>query len=508
MDRLGVFDQLFYKADQYGVISMIMGGASVLAPARPGETLDAQAIAGHLAARLANIPLLRVKMVQDPLRLGTVRRVEDPDFDIGDHISVTTLPVPGGYHELRHCLADLSATPLPLSKLWHWTVIGGLEGGKVAVDCQVHHALADGVGIVDVLSAMYDMAPVEPEPWPAEPAEMLRPPSSISLIRDAARESAIRLTVRTPRFLLQKTGPALRAIGSGLREFVGNGGKLPAAVSGPEVTPTSLNIRKFSDSRSLAWRTLPLAEVKAVARHFGCKVNDVGLLLFSFAMQHYLEANGELIDNDLWCAMPMSTRKTGDDEGGNQLAIGRLSLHNTIPDPVQRLAAIHRDAREVKESARPESPVVTIEDLSEVLFPVAIDGLMYAAGKLNLLGRVSNLYCYANAILSNVPGAPIPVYVANGLMVESIPKIPALEIIAVSGGFTSMGDAITLGFHCDGETVEDPDLFVRGVDFAWKALHKAMPNATPKAKRKAMKKAPPKQRPAQAKSGKRRRTSR
>ena len=61
VDRLGVFDQFFYKADQYNVISMIMGGASIMAPARPRDTLDANAIADHLAARLSEIPLLRVK---------------------------------------------------------------------------------------------------------------------------------------------------------------------------------------------------------------------------------------------------------------------------------------------------------------------------------------------------------------------------------------------------------------------------------------------------------------
>ena len=33
VEKLGVYDQLFFKADQYQVISMIMGGATVLAPA-------------------------------------------------------------------------------------------------------------------------------------------------------------------------------------------------------------------------------------------------------------------------------------------------------------------------------------------------------------------------------------------------------------------------------------------------------------------------------------------
>ena len=36
MDKLGVVDQFFYKADQYGVASMVMGGVSILAPAGKG----------------------------------------------------------------------------------------------------------------------------------------------------------------------------------------------------------------------------------------------------------------------------------------------------------------------------------------------------------------------------------------------------------------------------------------------------------------------------------------
>ena len=82
MDKLGVLDQVFYKADQYKVVSMIMGGVSILAPAKAGEQLKGRAIANHLAARLGKIPLLRKKLVQDPLRIGSVRKVDDPAFDI------------------------------------------------------------------------------------------------------------------------------------------------------------------------------------------------------------------------------------------------------------------------------------------------------------------------------------------------------------------------------------------------------------------------------------------
>jgi len=473
VDKLGVFDQLFYKADQYDVISMIMGGASILAPAKPGDTLDGHALAEHLAARLGKIPLLRVKLVQDPLRIGTVRKIEDPDFHIQDHISVIKLPAPGSKQQLSRCLSKLSATPLELSKLWHWTVIEGLEGGRVAIDCRVHHALADGVGIVEALSAMYDAEPVAPERPAGECRLVPVQPSDLKLLRDAVGESAHRLWVQTPKFLLKNTGPVIRSIGSSLWEALSGGDDAESRPAQPEVHATSLNISGFSERRSLSWKTYSLAEVKALARYFGCKVNDVGLLLFSFAMENYFAGIGEQIDFDLWCAMPVSTRGTGSGRGGNQVAIARLSLHNTIGNAVQRLEAIKRDAEEIKASARPEAPLLDMQELADLVFPTAIDALMYLAGKLDLLGRIGSRFAYANAIFSNVPGPPVPVYVANGMMVESIPKIPALDVIAVSGGFTSLENVITIGFHCDGATVERPELFVAGVEKGWNALRRA-----------------------------------
>jgi hypothetical protein len=293
-------------------------------------------------------------------------------------------------------------------------------------------------------------------------------------LRDAVLESTRRFWIQTPRFLLKKSLPALRAAGDGLREIIANRDNADGRPILPEVQPTSLNISGFSDTRSLAWKTLPIGEVKALARHFGCKVNDIGLLLYSFALQRYLEATGEPVDFDLWCAMPLSTRGANSGEGGNQVTIGRLSLHNTIADAVDRLEAIRRDAEAVKNSARPETPLLDVNELSEVMFPAAVDAMMYLAGKANLLGRLGSRICYANAILSNVPGLPVPVYVANGVLVESIPKIPALEVIAVSGGFTSVEKTITLGFHCDGETVRQPELFVEGVEAGWEALQRAV----------------------------------
>jgi len=78
METIGVVDQLFYKADQHEVVSLVMGGASVLQPVQSDAPLQADVIADHIGARLEQVPLLRKKFVQDPLRIGSVRKVEDP----------------------------------------------------------------------------------------------------------------------------------------------------------------------------------------------------------------------------------------------------------------------------------------------------------------------------------------------------------------------------------------------------------------------------------------------
>lgn len=464
MDSLGFFDQFFYKADQYNVLKAVMGGASILEPTSADSPLDARAIAGHLANRLGGIALMRTKFVQDPLLLGTVKKVDDPDFDIWEHIFVESLPAPGGYQQLSERLAELSATPLELSQMWRWTVIDGLADGKLAVMCNIHHAVADGVGIVEALNSIYNASPIEPEQPQTQRRNVEPLPGALSLLGHAIRESTERLWIKTPLFLLKNTGPILGALGRGARDKLAairrNDGSPPT----PDVSSTSLNISHYSDQRAVSWKTLPLPQIKQLARHFDATVNDVGLLLYSYAMEHYFAQISEKVNFDLWCGMPISTRSKNSAAGGNQVAGARVCLHNTVTDPVERLAAIHRDAEEIKQAMRPDEPVVDTDELASLLFPPALDATLFLSDKLDVLGRMGGRMAFVNALFSNVPGPRQPVYVANGRMTESIPMIPAVNILAVTGGITSVDQNITIGFLCDSAAVVDAEFFLHGIE--------------------------------------------
>jgi WS/DGAT/MGAT family acyltransferase len=469
METIGVVDQLFYKADQYEVVSLVMGGASVLEPVQSDAPLQADVIADHIGARLEQVPLLRKKFVQDPLRIGSVRKVEDPDFDIREHIAVRSLPAPGGQREFTDAMAELSARPLTVSHLWRYTVIDGMEGGKLAIVCQMHHALFDGLGAMDALSAMYDPAPVTPEIPRGRPEPPADEPSPYALLVDAIAESTRRLLVKTPRFLRNNSLPLLGSLASGFRSLVTGDSD---AISLPTLNKTSLNIGSSSGTRSVAYKTLSLPEIKTLARHFHCTVNDVALLLYSYALQHYFSETGEDIDFDLVCGMPISIRQEGASVG-NQVVAARIKLHNTIDDPVKRLQAIQQETLEGKKSSRPEELPFDASELEEVIPPLMLDALAYLFARLNLWALLGSHIPVLNALLSNVPGPPGQMYIANALLTEIIPLIPAVGLIAVSSGITSVSGSLTFGFHCDGEAVTEPELMARGVELGLDALRKA-----------------------------------
>lgn len=498
MSRLGLIDHLYYKLDQYNVASMIMGGVSILAPATSRDKLNADDIASHLAARLEQVPLLRQKMVQDPLHLGSVRRVDDPDFDVWDHITVESVAKPGGYPELTAKLSEISSRPLELDKLWSWTVLSGLEGGRLATVARIHHSVADGLGITKALSCMFDKKPVSPAVPKGIDNSDVKALSQYTLLAEAVAESSNRL-LKTIEFVGKNAAPMYSSLLKSAWNRILPTNREKEEVEAKEMHSTSLNVAGYTGKRSVSYKELSLKEIKALAKHFDCKVNDVCLLLNSYAMENYFNETGETVDFNLRCVMPISVRKEDSAAGSNQVTGAALCLYNTIADPVARLKAINVDTLAVKKSNKDPSSLASFEGAGELLIPAVLDVAMFLMERYGVLGKLSGKMP-VNGMLSNVPGPPATVYIANGKMEASIPLMPCIDILAVSAGIISVADSLSFGFHCDAGIVRDPELFVEGVEIGLKVLRKAAkasvkpkskvkPKSTkPKAKAKAKQK--------------------
>src|SRR5580704_3033696 len=137
--------------------------------------------------RLHLVAPFRQRAIRVPFGLHHPVWVDDPDFELDDHLSRASLPSPGGPAELDAFVAAAMSRPLdPDRPLWEMYVVEGLEEGRTALLAKVHHAILDGVSGASILAAFLDLSPrarivTGPhEPW--EPAPL---PGSTRMLRYA-----------------------------------------------------------------------------------------------------------------------------------------------------------------------------------------------------------------------------------------------------------------------------------------------------------------------------------
>ncbi len=84
---------------------------------------------------------------------------EPPGVDFEDHISEVTLPKPGDDAALQEFIGSQRTVPLDRNKpLWHLFCINGFRGGS-AIVTRTHHAIADGIRLVQLAMSLFDASP-------------------------------------------------------------------------------------------------------------------------------------------------------------------------------------------------------------------------------------------------------------------------------------------------------------------------------------------------------------
>src|ERR1035441_3471713 len=81
---------------------------------------------------------------------------DDPGFVLSDHLSRTRVPAPGDQMALQQTVDELASRPLRRDRpLWEMHLLDGYGEGS-ALLLRTHHAIADGVALVQVLLALTD----------------------------------------------------------------------------------------------------------------------------------------------------------------------------------------------------------------------------------------------------------------------------------------------------------------------------------------------------------------
>ena len=117
-----------------------------------------------------------------PFGCGRPIWVDQPDFDLGRHLSQTVLPSSPGAavdpdeasdERVLQIAVDLVCTPLPRHRpLWAARWVTDLAHDRAALILVMHHAMTDGVGGLAVLAALGDdgtIPVIDPFPQPPPP---------------------------------------------------------------------------------------------------------------------------------------------------------------------------------------------------------------------------------------------------------------------------------------------------------------------------------------------------
>ena len=461
MARMAGTDSLFLSMETESVHGHV-GGLAILDPSE-AKGFSFQRVKDSIAERVLLAPRFTQKILEAPLGLARPRWIEDPDFDVSEHLHRAAVPSPGGIHELAELAGYLFSRKLDRRKpLWEFWFIEGLAGGRVALLQKCHHCLMDGVTGADLATVLCDLepSPKRRKPGPARPRpQRERVPSDLELWMDSLLNVAA-----TPVRVAGYTVQAIRRGARMLSYLVGEDAS-PLATGAPRL---SIN-GSIGPRRAFACSSVALSDLKSIKNAAGVKLNDVVIELSAAALLRYLNAIGEKVDGSIAVGCAMNTRTgTEDASVANRIATYAVSAATDIADPAERLQKIHENSNRAKEmTARARS--TPIASIGEVLPPLLVN-----LGFRTALAFADQSPLPMNALVSNVPGPPIPLYVAGARMESLYP----LSILAHGAGLNvtvmSFMDRVDFGFTVDPDLVPDPWFLADGIQTALAELESAV----------------------------------
>jgi WS/DGAT/MGAT family acyltransferase len=392
----------------------------------------------HLEARLHLVPRFRRRVEDPPHGVGDPRWIDDPAFDIAHHVHRVSLPDgrDGWATELREVAGVLLSTPLERSRpLWRMHLVDRVGSGFALVG-HAHHALIDGVAAIEVATLLFGSAEDgDARGWVPE-----APPGVAASARDAV-------------------GTRMRAgAGAGLAAFRSATGG-PATVSGAAAAvqtlvrpapPTALDVAT-GPAREVAFADVGLEDAKAAGRRHGATLNDVLLAATALSLPRVLRGADTPPPAAIKVLVPVSVR--GDDDAsalGNRISFLTIHLPLHEPDPVRVLRRVRDQTRRAKAGGA-ERPLDALARAADLLPAAAIR--VVARGAFRAAGF--------NAVVSNVPGPPLPLELLGRRLVSMHPAVPIAPGRALSIGAVSYLDRLHVGVSADaaalgrGDTVVD-----------------------------------------------------
>jgi WS/DGAT/MGAT family acyltransferase len=337
--------------------------------------------------------------------------------------------------------------------LWTVELFEGLEHGRVAYILKIHHCMADGMAAMRLASELLwdssaeaGIAPDGERPSPGPP------PGSVRLLASGVSERArgLRLTgAATARTLISP--PRRRAEEAELA-------RIPSTVrrelrAGRGHSPLDAPVHR---SRTVAFVTWPLDDLKRAGHAQGGTVNDVILAAVAGGLRGWLLRRGDGLP-DVRVKVPVSMHHG--DEGhaalGNRDSFFFVDLPLSERDPRRRLEAVRRETAERKRAHDAETLYMLFNDLAHVS--------KRAYRRANAIAGRPGVF---SLCVSNVPGPRERLYVLG----ERIEEVHSLAEVGDRHGLrisaVSYCGSVSLGLCADPAAVHDLDSLAAALEEA------------------------------------------
>ncbi|HMF84645.1 MAG TPA: wax ester/triacylglycerol synthase family O-acyltransferase [Acidimicrobiia bacterium] len=453
MQRLDGMDASFVYLDTPAT-PLQVGMTCVFDPSTAPDGYSFRKVRRLVEDRLHLIPPFRRRLVEVPGHLHRPGWIDDPDFDLDDHLHRVLLRAPAGIVELQQFAAHQISRPLDTGRPpWDMHVVEGLEGGMVASVTKMHHSAVDGISGAELTATLLDLEP-DPEPVapPDTPWQPPEPPSRLSMAAGAVRE-LLRQPVAAGSVLARTARAGLDLVRHNRRPET-------APPPGPFSAPRSTYNAPVTARRQVAFAQIEFDDVRRIKEAAGVTINDVVLAVCAAALRSHLDNHGGIPGQPLVAAVPVSVRTDDEDPmTSNRVSAMLVDLGTTIDEPMTRLQTIAASSRAAKTQHQVLGPD-TVSQLADITPPALIAGLGALESRFNVLGRIPPV---CNLIMSNFPGPPFPLYCAGARMVAAYPMGPLGLGTALNMTVQSYLDTMWFGIVACPDVVPEPETLAAGI---------------------------------------------
>ena len=415
----------------------------------------------QVGARMHLLHRYRQRVVFPPFLVSHPLWVDDPDFDLENHIDEVRLPADSNEQVLGRAAAEAYSGMLDRNRpLWKGIVLRGIPG-HTAVVWKIHHAMVDGVSGVDLTMVLSDFSPTDE--LPAPPAEPWAPqplPEPLSLLQEAMQHRFGELNQTWTEAAFDALRPNVMA--ERTREMMSaSSATLPVSII---PAPRTVFNRPVGGDRGFAWAQFAFPTMRAVKSALGGTVNDVVLTVLAGGLGRYLRARGQNTAGlELRAMCPVSMRQA-DERGhlGNLVSNMIAPLFVGVEDPVERLGRERDAMNKLKEAGQAKA----FYQLSQ--FGVRVPPLMAAMGAAMPFSQT-----LFNTVSTNVPGPMIPLYFGQHKLVDWLPLGIVSNNIGLFVSILTYNQRITLGITVDSKLIPDPWFLTQCLETSYAELRHA-----------------------------------